>query len=260
MLTLMDAGWASVRSLAAHGHRPDALARLSRLLARPDLPASVAAEAHRLAGQLLIDAERYPTARRHLSAAAALEPSRAETFHLWGLAHEEDPHGCDHRAALRFRAACRLEPNNARYRAAFGRAAVRCDRLKTGVRELVAAADAAPGDLAVLRVVIDGFLEAGRFDTARRVLTRARFLCPADRELVALVERVRYEMARHEQGRTTRRRQDADPARDGGRVVLPFVRVDRTDEAPAAGGTVRRDVFSMPQPHFPRLRVRRADG
>lgn len=259
MLRLMDAGWASVRSSATHGHRPDSLAQIVRWLARPDLPASVAAEAHRLASELLIDAERYAEARRHLKAGAALEPACAWTFYLWGLAHEQDPHGCDRKAALRFRRACRLDPKSALYRAAFGRAAVRCDRAKLGVREMLAAAEAAPGDLSVVRVAIDGLLEARRFAAARRIVNTARFLRPADREVLTLGQRVSFELARHEQARTTRHEHGAEFAMDGGRVVLPFVRVSRSDRGSAEAGTARRDVVSLPRPHFPQLRVRRAD-
>jgi hypothetical protein len=262
-LTLIHAGWSSVRSSVAQGRRTDALNRVKRLLSRPDVPTPVAADAHRLAGELLTEAERYPEARRHLRAAAALEPSHARTHYLWALAQERDPHGCDRRAALRFRTASRLEPDNAAYRAAFGRAAVRCDRVTAGVRELLAAAEAAPGDLAVIRVVIDGLLEADRPGLAGRVLNRTSFLCRTaaqSREHRSLVERVRFEATRREQGGergTARHGQDAEFARDGGRAVLPFVRV--ATDSPKPGGAVRRDVISLPRPHFPRLRSRKAD-
>jgi Flp pilus assembly protein TadD len=251
-LALVGAGWESVRSSVAHGRRADALARVTRLLARPDLPAHTAAEAHHLAGELCAEAERYPLARRHLRAAAALGPGCARTAYLLGLAHERDPHGCDRRAAGWFRKAVGLEPGNPTYRAAYGRAAVRCGRVKVGARELLAAAAAAPGDVAAVRVVVDGLLAARKFAAARRVLTKARFLGPANgtvRELAGLDERVRFEQARARQGGATRHRQDAELVRDGGRVVLPFIRV-------AGGGVVRRDGMSAPRPHFPRLRVR----
>lgn len=260
MLSLITAGWESVRVAAAQGRRTDALSRVTQLLSRPDVPASLAAEAHRLAGELSTEEERYPEARRHLRAAAALEPSSARTQYMWGLALERDPFGCDRRAALRFRRAVKLENANCLYRAAFGRAAVRCGRTRIGVRSLLAAVRKAPGDLPVLRVVIDGLLEAGRVKAARRVLTQARFQRHAHRELNVMWERTRFETARREQrelGRTTRHRQDAEFAMDGGRVVLPFVRLVAENAAKAdSEGIVRRDVVSFPQqPHFPRLRV-----
>ena len=99
MLALIQAGWSSIRSSVEQGRRTDALDRLRRLLARPDVPAAVAADAHRLAGELLIDVERYFEARRHLRAAAALEPGIAHAYYFWALAEERDPLGCDRRAA-----------------------------------------------------------------------------------------------------------------------------------------------------------------
>jgi hypothetical protein len=265
MLTLIHAGWSSIRISAEQGRRTDALNRLTLLLSRDDVPPPIAADAHRLAGELLTDAEQYASARRHLRAAAALEPRRARTQYLWALAHERDPHGCDRRAAVRFREAARLEPASALYRASFGRAVVRCGGLTNGVRELLAAADQAPGDLAAIRVVIDGLLEAERPATARRVLNRIGFLyrdTVRARELKSLSERVRFVAAEREQRGergTTRHGQDAGFARDGGRVVLPFIRVAST-ESVRKGERVRRDVISLPRPHFPRLHSRRADG
>lgn len=264
MLSMVHAGWSSIRYSAAQGRRADALSGIARLLARPDVPAPVAADAHRLAGELLTDAERFTEARRHLRAAAALEPRHARTYYLWGATHERDPHGCDRRAALRYRRASRLEPAAALYRAAFGRAAVRCGKTRLGVRELASAAGAARGDLAVIRVAVEGFLEADRPRAARRVLNKVSFLCRGAaglRELRTLLERVRFAAARREQRGergTTRQGQDAGLATEGGRVVLPFVRVAAA-RSPGGAGLVRRDVVSFPRPHFPRLRSRRAD-
>jgi len=263
MLTLIQAGWSSIRSSVAQGRRTDALDRLARLLARPDVPAAVAADAHRLTGELLTHAERYSQARRHLRAAAALEANNARTYFLWGLAEEHDPHGNDRRAALRYLRASRLDSRNPLYRASFGRAAVRCDLVKLGVRETLAAVDAAPGEMDVLRVAIDGLLAAERPGTARRVLNRASFLCrqaAKSRELRTLLERVRFDLARRCQRGvrgTTRLGQEAGIARDGARVVLPFIRVAK--ELPNRVGSVRRDVVSFPRPHFPRLLSRKVD-
>jgi len=259
MLSLIDAGWEMVRTAATQGRKSDALTQVTQLLSRPDLPPSLAADAHRLAGELSTEAERYSVARRHLRTALALEPQSAHTFYLLGIALERDPQGCDRRAAMRFQRATKLEPENCLYRAAYGRSAVRCGRTRTGARVLLDVAGKSLSNLVVLRIAIDGLVEAGAINSAQRILTQARFLRPHDRELMLLWERTRFESARREQreqGGTTRHRQDAEHARDGGRVVLPFIRLVTTDYANVnAEPGFRRDVVSFPQPHFPRLSV-----
>jgi len=255
-LALIDSGLAIARSLARKGRQTDALAQTLRLLNRPDLSVMEAADAHRVAGEIYLDSERFGKARRHLRSSLTLEQGHARTHFLLGLAFERDPHGCDHRAACRFRAASKLVPDNAAYRAAFGRAAVRSDRLKRGVRELLAAAESAHKDLALLEVVVEGLLEAGKVQDAQRIIVKARFSCPGSGEVRRLWERVRYESARRGQRRASST-QDAGPAMDGAVQLLPFLRVVRS----TAGGTtpapgVRLDVASFPRPHRPHLRSR----
>lgn len=272
-LTLLEAGWASVRSTAERGHRTGALKRLTRMLARPDVPAASAAEWHRYAGELALDLGRHATARKHLKLAARLEPAHAGTRFLLGRAWEEDPDGCDRRAALCFKKAATLAPATALYRACFGRGLARCGAVKRGKLEMRAAAEAAPGDAAVARVAVSGLLEAGDAPGARRVLAAARFVHPRDLELAGLWERVKFEAARlgqRERAKVQKLRenaryaQDAHFATDGDRVTLPFVRLaDGTEPSKApkgsVGGTVRRDGASFPRPHLARLGLRRAD-
>jgi tetratricopeptide (TPR) repeat protein len=259
-LTLIHAGWTSVKALARGGRRAEARTQLERLLTHPDLPAPVAADARRLAGELELERERFAAARRYFRAAAELEPEHARTQYLIGVAQERDPHGDDRRAAARFRKAVALDAENPLYRAAFGRAAVRCGKVKAGVRALLAAAELAeaPDAAAVVRIIVDGLTEAGRLGAARRVLAKARFVCPGNRDLNTLWERVRFETARRRQDQ--RRRQDAARATEGDLVLLPFVRlvVPAAGKTPAAGA-IRRDLVSKPRPHLPRLRSIRAD-
>lgn len=260
-LTLESAAWEAARAAAARGRTADALAQLDRLLARPDLSAAVAPHAHRLAGELALDLGRFSAARRALRAAAKLDPTCAGTRFLLGRAWEEDPDGCDRRAARCYRAALAREATPL-HRAAFGRAAARCGCVRRGARELVAAAEAALADLDVVRLAAHGLLEVGCVSAARAVLAKARFVCPtgaAAGELDALWERAKFESARRAQrkarpGRTsetTRYAQDARFATDGGRVTLPFLRV--------FDGTPRRDAPSAPRPHLARLPRKRAD-
>jgi tetratricopeptide (TPR) repeat protein len=255
-LALLDAGWESVKAFATHSHSSVAVTCVENLLAHPNLPSPVAADARRLAAELLCELQSFPQARRHLCAAADLQPGHAHTHYLLGCAHEEDPQGEHRKAARRFRKAIELEPTSVLYRAAYARALVRCDRVKAGVRQLRAIESR---DVAVVRVVVEGLLEAGCPVAARRTLAKAMFACPGSAVLKVLWERVRFERTAKEQ-RQTRRVQDATSATDGGVAVLPFIRVVReTDEAPNGGGTIRRDWSSRPQPHLPQLRVMRAD-
>jgi hypothetical protein len=176
------------------------------------------------------------------------------------VAHERDPHGDDRRAAARFRRACKVDPDNPLYRAAFGRAAVRCGKVRAGVRALLAAADHVQDRTAVpvVGMIVDGLLDAGRPAAARQVLARVRFLCPDSRELNALWGRVRFETARRQQ--VARGTQDAIPATDGGASFLPFVRVVGAGSGrTAVTATIRRDLVSKPRPHFARLRSTKAD-
>ena len=84
-LTLIEAGWESVRLIAERGQRTGALKRLTQLLARPDVPTASAAEWHRFAGELALNLARYATARNHLKAAARLDSGHANTRFLLEL-------------------------------------------------------------------------------------------------------------------------------------------------------------------------------
>jgi hypothetical protein len=260
MLTLTHAGWNAARALARAGRRREALAQLGRLFARPDLTTPLAADARRLAAELELDDTNYAAARRHLRAAAGLEPNHARTQYTLGVAHESDPHGDPRRAAIRFRRASNLEPGNPLYRASFGRAAVRCGKVRLGAKELLEAGDAAilRGVAPVIEIVVDGLLDVCKVTAARRVLAKARFRFPGNRALAGLWNRVRFETARTVQ--SSRETQDATPATDGDYPILPFVRVVGTESRrPGVRGTIRIDSASRPRPHIHRLRSTKMD-
>lgn len=258
-LTLIQTGWESICATAEGGRKADALAQLDRLLARPDVPADILREGGRLAAELALDTGRFASARRHLKTAVALDATDARVRFLAGRAWEEDPDGCDRRAALAFRRAVRLDGTNPLYRAAFGRAAVRCGKVRFGAREMVAAAEQAPDRLDVVRVVVRGLIEAGRPTAAQQVLAKAQFLNPRNAELVSFGTRVRFEAARRTRRQvektreSTRAAQDAQLARDGDRVLLPFIRIAGGTQAKRDEGMVRTDVVSFPRPHLGRI-------
>jgi Flp pilus assembly protein TadD len=190
----------------------------------------------------------YADARRHLRAAARLAPADATARFRLGQSYELDPFGSDELAARHYRAAVKRDRTNPTYRAAYGRAAVRAGDMLTGVKALVRAAKLAPADAAVLTVVVDGLLAAGRVRTAHRIVSRARFLSRHTATVAALWARVRFHEARVTQ-------ETYRPA-----AVLPFVRVIAERVRPADGRIVRADGPSRPRPHLGRVAVRKLRG
>lgn len=241
MLTFHDAVWASARECAANGRRADALTQLAPLLSSPDTPPHLLLLAHRLAARVHAAGENYRAARKHLRVAAKLAPPTAEIHYELGVAFERDPYGCDRRAARRFREAVKLNPREAKYVAALGRALVRINRVRAGVKHLRTAAELAPNNAVVLKVVVDGMCDANRAVEAARIVTKARFLAPADAKLRRLADDLRYSVAQQAQRRGAKV--------GAGPVALPFLRIE--------GGTVRRDSGSRTVPHLGRLRAYR---
>src|SRR5437763_16352154 len=102
---------------------------------------------------------------------------------------------------------------------------------------MLAAGEGAAGDVAVVRVAVQGLLEVGKAADARRVLAAARFLRPGDGELAALWERGKFEAARLGQvesakaARLEKTRENARYARaaafakDGDRATRAFARL-----------------------------------
>jgi tetratricopeptide (TPR) repeat protein len=251
MLTFYDAVWASAREYATSGRRADALASLTPLMNSPDAPPQLTLLAHRLAARLYAANQCYRRARKHLYAALMLDPDNAELHYELGQAFENDPYGCDWRAARRFRRAVGLDPQPI-YQAAFGRALVRINRVRTGAAQLLEAADMAPIDADVLQVIVDGLCDAGRAEAAYRVAAKARFLAPNDAAIRRLWADVKFALAQRRQERThkeTRR----------GPTLLPFVRVETGERPTAVGGVVRQDTGSRTAPHLGRLRAYRTE-
>ena len=249
MLTFHDAAWASARDCAAAGRRADALAFLAPLLSSPDAPQRLVRLAHRLAARLYAATQNYRMTRKHLLAAAKLDPTCAEVHYELGLAFERDPYGCDRRAARRFRKAVMLVPKDPRYAAALGRALVRTNRVRAGVKWLTIAAAGAPADPGVMAVVTDGLCDARRPRLARKLVAMARFLVPADRAIRKLWDDVNYAAAAAQSQKVSV--VGRKPA------LLPFLQVVRDGQP--TGGVIRRDLASRSAPHLGRLKAYRTE-
>lgn len=249
-----EAALAAARTLAANGRTRDALARVELALQGTPSPA---AETYRFAAELCRELERYGRARRHLRMALAVRPHDAALHHDLGLALQDDPYGCDRRAAGRFRKAVALAPENPTYRAALGLALVRLNRVSSGIAELKKAVELAPTDAAVMGTAVTALREADRPHVAVRWLTRSLFLAPNQPELRQLLDRARFDLVRADQ--TADRRIGRGPVNRP--ATVPFVRIAPVSAKPGVGGgVVRRDMGSRPAPHLGRIQAYRAGG
>ena len=252
-LPLMESTWRSARDHASAGRRQLAFQQLNLLLKSPETPDRLQMLAHRLAARLYVAQDQYTKARRHLYQAEKLDGSIAEIHAEIAAAFEEDPSGCDRRAARRYRKAVQLGAKTI-VRAKLGRALIRINRVKQGVEELSQALEACPADLEVLKIVVEGMCEAGKPRRAQRIVQQARFLLRNDRRVMALQSHVQFALARTSQSRTRRTPTTMMP-------VLPFIRVvdvDAEASTSGEGGVVRRDVLSSAAPHLGQIRAFRA--
>jgi hypothetical protein len=247
-LSLGSAGYVAAKAAAAAGRKAESHRLCSTLLATPGLSPTMTARVRRLAAALDAGAGRHTAARRHLRAAARVDPEHAGTRFRLAQAYEHDPFGSDLLAAKHYRAAAQRERGNALYRAAFGRTAVKAGFRKAGCRALVRAAKLAPTDLAVLALAVDGLLHAGRIRTARRLVTPARFLAGPNGKIAAMMHRVRY--AELWNGQQTPRSNS----------ILPFIRVQSTGPSQPVPVIVRKDAASRPKSHLVRRPVRKSRG
>ena len=250
MLTLTGDGLTVAARLFDLGQSTRAAGVLATLESGTETPAD-RVKVLRAAAQVALTQERFRKARKLLREAIALAPADAALWHDLGRAYEDDPHGSDRQAARRYKKATTLNADDPKHRAALGRAMVRINETTSGVKVLLRAAAAAPADAEVLGVVVEGLREAGRAEDAFRLLSKARFLAPADTRIERLWNRARFDLLAEEQ-----RGNAAPPAPR----VIPMLRVfsDAPQKAPERN-TARRDYGHTPTSHIARLRAFRGD-
>lgn len=248
----VDSTIAAARMAGALGRPSEALTRLAPLIDGNPLSAPHTVAVRQLAAHLEIERDRYAAARRHLKVAIAADANNASLYFDLGTAFQDDPSGCDTRAARCFHKAWHLAQSNAGYLAAWGVALIRCDRVAAGVVRLSRAAKMAPGDLGVLEQVVTGLLEAGRLRRAEAIVNRARFAIRNAAVINRLLNRIHFEETRMRQERAGR-------SRWNGTATLPFIRLTTTGRTHTGSGILRRDVASWSEPHLGRFRTHRAE-
>src|SRR2546423_32041 len=107
-LNLIDVLLTTGRHLFLMGRFTEALVPLTKLSAFRRLPDHVVAEHQALLGEIYLQQKNYKQARRHLTAASAVRPLKAEYHYLMAVAIEEDDAADRKRAEMYYARAIEL--------------------------------------------------------------------------------------------------------------------------------------------------------
>ncbi len=232
------------RDWQAAGRLVEASRVLQRLAGFRDLPAAVAEEAHSRLATIFLQLREFKKARRHLTSVLFFRPSHAPYYFQLASAlhHDDDADPC--RAVRYYRQALRLDPDQPRWWADFGRLLLQIGRMQKGVVALRKAASLDADDPVIVGRLVEGLCLADRAGEARKVLREARFRHPRDPRFRKLWNDFQFRQVSESQG---------EPPVAAEPVILPFVRRASLPETPQVGGRIiRLDQASKPAPHLPR--------
>jgi tetratricopeptide (TPR) repeat protein len=133
-LNLVEILLTTGRHLFMMGRFTEALNPLTKLAGFRKLPEPVVEELQSLLAEIALQQKNYKTARRHLTAAIALRPLKAEYCYLMAIAIEEDDDADRKRAEQYFARAVDLEPNDATYYVDFGSYLFTIGKAKEGLK------------------------------------------------------------------------------------------------------------------------------
>jgi tetratricopeptide (TPR) repeat protein len=218
-LNLVEHVLAMGRRYQELGRHSDAVRVLTRLSDFRELPAAAAEEAQSRLAEIHLKRRRLLKARRHLAAALRHRPQGARYHYLMAAALHTDDHGDLKRAAMHFRKALAIEPENTRYLAEYGLLSVKLGRTEEGLARLREAAERAPDDAGVLGILAKGLRLAGKSEEARRALQAALFRNPKAPRFRKLWAEFQIASLRRREAQKVSRDADAQ-----GPVLLPFVR------------------------------------
>lgn len=236
------------------GRKQDAMRVLGRLSRMRDLPSRIVHESRRRLGELYMDSQRFPEARKHLRVALATEPEDCETHYLMAQSHEMDERGDAHKALAHYRQALAADGDQPYCLADYGRLALDHGKTEKGLAALRKAAELAPDDAEILGQLVNALVECDQLDEARRVARNALFGHSRDAGFRKVWSDLQFQELRLSQQRFTTNRASKhtnDP------VILPYLGVTKDEPAtPVGSKIIRHDGPSLPRPpHAPRLGI-----
>jgi tetratricopeptide (TPR) repeat protein len=235
-LNLVEHVLAMGRRYQELGRHRDAVRIFTRLSGFRELPSDAAEETQVRLAEIHLKRRRFLKARRHLAVALRHSPTCARYHYLMAAALHSDNHGDLERAATHLLEALKLDPQNTRFLAEAGLLAVRLGRHEEGLAQLREAAERAPDDAGVMGKLAKGLRLAGKGNEARSALRLALFRNPKTPRFRKLWAEFQIDSLRRRQGG----RWGRAGRRQGGPVLLPFIRVESETPATEANPTILR--------------------
>jgi len=237
-LNLVDLLLNSGRHLRDIGRTQEALDILTRLADFRKLPSYAVEEIQALLADLYMQREDYGKARRHLTAALAFRPLKAEYHYMMAVAIEEDSRADLSRAEKFYAAAVEMETDNASYWLDYGTYLVRVGKSKDGLKAVRKAYALASDDPDIVGPVAEVLRREERLEEATTKLRAALFQNHGAEPFQRLWQHHQFELICAQQTR----RENTMSGRKKGPVILPFLAAPKTGKYLELGGkTIRFD-------------------
>ncbi len=218
-LNLFDILLTSGRQLFIMGRFTEALEPLLKLRGFRKLPRHINEELQSLLAEIYLQQKKYKDARRHLTAAIALRPLKAEYCYLMAVAIEEDEEADRKRAEMYYERAVELEAGQPTYWADFGSYLFTIGKTKEALKAIRKAYTLGSADAEIVSQVAGVLRREEYFEEATKKLREAIFRNHGVAEFRQLWQQHQFALIHAEQnGKMTK----ADPRMDDKPILLPF--------------------------------------
>ena len=239
MLNLVDVLLTTGRQLFLMGRFTEAIEPLTKLTGFRQLPDDAAHEVQSLLGEIHLQQKKYSQARRHLTAALAVRPMKAEAFYLMALAIDEDPQAQKGRAEMYYTRAVELEPSEPAYWADLGSYLFALGKTRPALKAIRKAFTLGISDAEIVGQVAEVLRREELFEEATTRLRAALFHNHGAQAFRQLWQ--------HHQWHLIRAEQRAEKQHEGPPVMLPFVpQKSQGKYAELGGKTIRIDDAHAP--------------
>ncbi|MBI2807597.1 MAG: hypothetical protein HYX68_21665 [Planctomycetes bacterium] len=174
-LNLIDILLTTGRQLFLMGRCIEALVPLTKLAGFRNLPKPAFEDLQALLAEVHLQLQNHKNARRHLTAAIALKPLKAEYYYLMAIAIEEDTDADLARAEMYYSRAVQLAPELAHYWCDYGAYLMRIEKKKEGLKAIRKAYALAITDPEIVGRIAEVLRQENLMDEATTKLRAALF-------------------------------------------------------------------------------------